>query len=157
MDKRKCLIEKGLDRAKILLLTMKWDSTALTPSMFKLSNTHAHTHTLMHSNLFLLQLQYVSLALLLLLPSGSEPDIPAGPVSLKWLVGAGSRYKGRDWRKPICLAVENGPGPGVNQQPQYTAHSVHIATHVHTHTYKVKHSPLCPHSTAVTRPARFWG
>lgn len=85
----------------------------------------------MHKNLFLLQ--YVSLALLLSLPSGSEPDIPAGPVSLKWLVGAGSRYRGRDWRKPICLAVENGPGPGVNQQPQYTAHSVHIATHVHTH------------------------
>ncbi|KAK1893704.1 Cytidylate kinase, partial [Dissostichus eleginoides] len=40
-----------------------------------------------------------------------------------WLVGAGSRYRGRDWRKPICLAEKNGPGPGVNQQTQHTAHS----------------------------------
>lgn len=68
-------------------------------------------------------------------PPDSEPDIPAGPVSLKWLVGAGSRYRGWDWRKPICLAEENGPGPGVNQQTQHIAHSVHTGTHRHTRTH----------------------
>lgn len=47
------------------------------------------------------------------------------------LLERGSRYRGRHRRKPICLAAENGPGPGVNQQTQHTAHSVHTGTHIH--------------------------
>ncbi len=153
MKKRKCLSEKGSERAKVLLLTRKRDSP---PSLHV--ETEPHTHLDVHKPFPPFAPPSFSCSFPLA-PPGSEPDIPAGPVSLKWLVGAGSRYRGRDWRKPICLAVGNGPGPGVNQQTQHTAHSVHTDTHTHTHThtYKYKHCPLCPHSAAVTRPARFGG
>lgn len=116
-----------------------------------------HTHRCRQASSSFCSAVFLSLFFFSLPLRGSEPDIPAGPVSLKWLVGASSCYRGRDWRKPICLAEENGPGPGVNQQTQYTAHSVHTGTHTYAHTGKCKHCPLCPHSAAVTRPARFGG
>lgn len=108
------------------------ESETALPLFHVLTVQHTHTHTDVHKPLPPSASLSLSLALFLT-PPGSEPDIPAGPVSLKWLVGAGSRYRGRDWRKPICLAVENGPGPGVNQQTQYTAHSVHTGTPAHTY------------------------
>lgn len=110
------------DRSRILKLTKE---TATSPLC-------SNTHTPMI--LFLPLLHPLSLALFSLTAPGSEPDIPVGPGSLKWLVGVGSRFRGRDRRKPICLAEENSPGPGVNQQTQHTAHSVHRRAHIHTDT-----------------------
>lgn len=142
MKIRKRFIEGGSERAKVLLLTRNWGSQSPSPCW-------NWAHTDVHKPL-------PAAASLRFSPfwlwtwHSCWPRLWSGLLERALVTGAGTGESRSVWLRRTALAQGLISGPS-------TLPTLSTQAHTRTHTCKVKHCPLCPHSAAVTRPARFGG